>query len=107
MATGGTSVFVAAGAVPPGVCKRCAGWKPQWGEGRGGTVACVKTQHAGGEVRNAVCSRCGGTGVEPPHFIYNGVWYKPWTWLSWHYEDDFDFGTRGKRPPSYPLEQHN
>jgi hypothetical protein len=105
MATGGITAFVVADPeqLPDGVCTRCGGWRPGWGAGWDGKT-CVKLQHGCGEVRNAVCSRCGGTGVEPPHFVYDGTWYKPWTWLSWHYEDVF--GKRQPKPRYYPLERY-
>jgi hypothetical protein len=83
MATGGTSVFIVTdpNSVADGACTRCGGWRPGWGAGWDGKC-CVVLQHGCGEVRNAVCSRCKGTGVEPPEYdwVFTGTWWKPWTW---------------------------
>jgi hypothetical protein len=105
MATGGTSVFVIADPLQlqKGVCTRCGGWRPGWGAGWNG-AACVKTQHCGGEVRCDICGRCHGTGIEPPHFVSEATWWRPWTWLSGHYEDVF--GVRQGKPLGFRLEQH-
>jgi hypothetical protein len=105
MATGGITVFVVAepDKLKSGVCKRCGGWSDGWGAGWNGKTT-VTMQHCCGEVRNAVCSHCGGTGIEPPHFVYDGTWYKPWTLFSWHYEDEF--GVQKPAPPSYPTERY-
>lgn len=106
MATGGTSVFVIAdpSVLEKGVCTRCGNWRPGWGVGYRGE-ACVKTQHMGGEVSCDICGRCNGTGVEPAHFVWDGLWYKPWTWLRWHYEDVF--GVTQPKPKAFRTERHN
>lgn len=53
--------------LPSGVCTRCGGHSDGWGSGWDGKTT-VKLQHAGGEVRNVVCGRCDGTGIEPIGF---------------------------------------
>jgi|SRR6185295_16782273 len=89
--------------LPIGVCTRCGGWRPGWGAGYSG-LACVTTQHAGGEVRNAVCGRCHGSGVEPAKFYSTAVWYKPWTWLS---GDWIDYAGRCvSKPKAQYTEEH-
>lgn len=106
MATGGTSVFVIADPtlLDKGVCTRCGNWRPGWGAGWRGE-ACVKTQHMGGEVRCDICGHCHGTGAEPPRYVWDGVWWQPWTWFRGHYEDVF--GKQQPRPRGFHLEQHN
>lgn len=51
--------------VPEGVCQRCEGHSPGWGPCRDGITGIV-VQDGFGEVRCGVCSRCDGTGKEPP-----------------------------------------
>lgn len=55
--------FINNAPVPPGVCTRCAGYKPSYRN-----TCCVTQQHSGGEVRDVTCARCKGTGVEPKTF---------------------------------------
>lgn len=108
MATGGTSVFVIADPndLQKGVCTRCGNWRPGWGAGWKGE-ACVRTQHCCGEVRCDICGHCQGTGIEPPHFVWDGKWYNPFSWFNHHYEDVF--GQRKSQVKSLPLgrQRHN
>src|SRR5271154_6267878 len=71
-----------------GVCNRCGGYSPGYGPCHDGITGIVM-QHAGGEVRCAICGRCGGTGKE---LYWRHVawwkWYKPWTWGAGWYVDN-------------------
>ena len=71
--------------LPKGVCRRCEGYSPGFGPCRNGITG-VTIQDGFGEVRCGICSRCSGTGIEPPIRVFNGRWYLPWTWFEHHYE---------------------
>lgn len=71
--------------LPKGVCRRCEGYSPGFGPCHDGITG-VTVQDGFGEVRCGVCSRCDGTGKEPPTRIFDGTWWKPWTWNKHHYE---------------------
>ncbi len=73
--------------LPRGVCQHCGGWSPGYGPCHSGVTG-IEMHHAGGEVRCAVCGRCGGTGREL-YWKRDGAWrwYKPWTWELGYYTD--------------------
>ena len=46
----------------------------------------MRVQDGFGSVDFYRCHRCNGTGIEPKSFIWDGTWYKPWTWFNHHYD---------------------
>lgn len=70
-----------ANELPHGICRLCGAYDVY----RDG-VCRVKVQDGFGEVCYYRCHRCDGSGEEPPTRIWDGVWYKPWTWAKHHYE---------------------
>ena len=74
--------------LPPGTCQRCGGWSPGYGPCHDGVTG-IEMHHAGGEVRCAICGRCGGTGKELYwKRIPQWRWYKPQTWGKGWYVDN-------------------
>lgn len=69
------------GTLPKGVCRLCGGYDI-YKDG----VTRVRFQDGFGEVRYYRCHRCDGSGKEPPTRIWDGVWWKPWTWRHHHFE---------------------
>src|SRR5271157_1373418 len=67
--------------MPQGICRLCGAYD-SYDDG----ICRVKFQDGFGEVRYYRCHRCDGTGKEPPTKIWDGCWWKPWTWGKNHLE---------------------
>jgi hypothetical protein len=61
------------------ICRLCGDCDREWlGYSR------MRVQDGFGSVDFYKCHRCDGTGVEPQGLIWDGTWWKPWTWFAFH-----------------------
>lgn len=58
------------------ICRLCGGCDLEFlGYSR------MRVSDGSGEIDLLRCARCDGSGIEPKVLIWEGTWYKPWSWL--------------------------